>query len=300
MPKNREQQHLNGRNDVPHVTALLCLEPQWNPTSPDRSLLPPLSSYMQLLHPAASRSGCLAAGTFHFYQHSSLTCSASSSQLWLCSRLWRDRRGQTGVVQPAAQEGTPEGAWCSKSLPCQQTRQAEAQDCSQETTVTATLPHLAKKRGVVVSRSCISHLETYLLLTELQIGCHHPVPVPAELASCHWPCSPPALLLQKTPPTTTPCSRLSHGLVLCLRTLYGSSSCVPTAKQMQGPLCSHWDEQNTCPLHFLSAHADPFLHMWNLGCVMKISRMVWLPRREARRQRINLRVTHKYEVLQPN
>lgn len=58
-----------------------------------------------------------------------------------------------------------------------------AQYCSQETRVTASLPCLAKKREVVMYPSPACPI--WENVTELQICCHHPVPVTTELAFCH-------------------------------------------------------------------------------------------------------------------
>lgn len=185
----------------------------WDPTSADRSSLPPLSSCVQLLHPAASR--------LHFSQCSSLTCPASSSQLRLCPRLWTDRRGQRGAVQAAAGERTVERR--EKELSAESLSLASRQGRGAGSTVLHAgdeshhlSPLLGKETGSSCAPvSCTSHLRTCWLLTELhalQTGCHRPPPrsrracllPPTRLSTCGSRC-----WKSHQPPLPAPCSEMA-------------------------------------------------------------------------------------------
>lgn len=193
----------------------------WDPTSADRSPLPPLPSRVQLLHPAASRSGRSAAGRLHFSQCSSLTFSPSSSQLRLCPRLWTDRRGQRGAVQAAARERTVERR--EKELSAESLSLASRQGRGAGSTVLHAgdeshhlSPLLGKETGSSYAPvSCTSHLRTCWLLTELhvlQTGCHRPPPrsrracllPPTHLSTCSSRC-----WKSHQPPLPAPCSEMA-------------------------------------------------------------------------------------------
>lgn len=179
----------------------------WNPTSADRSLLPPLSPWEQLLIllPAGLVSRLLVGSV----SPSALLwpappAAAGSGSAPGCEQTGEVRQEQRRLVPGENSRMEGEGAWYRKPspLPADKATALEAQYSMQGTRVSTSFPYSGKERGSgYTSASCASHLGRHLLLARLHVQLHviALLSVPTELAFCHWHVSLPAVPASENP-----------------------------------------------------------------------------------------------------